>query len=73
MTAATVERYRIDGTPITNVIQHDKCFECGMGLCDPREYHPWEACEEFKRSHDSRKVWRLLRPMLALHLETSRV
>ncbi len=64
MTAArSYGRVRIDGTPITNVIQDDKCFDCGMGLCDPREWHPYVACEVFRRTHDSRKVWSALRDL----------
>jgi len=53
-------RLRIDGTPIKNVIQHDRCGDCGMGLCDPMEWHPYEACVNFKQTHDSGQVWALL-------------
>ena len=61
--SAAYTRRRIDGTTITNTIQDDKCFECGMGLCDPREWHPHIACESFKREHDSRKVWVVLKDL----------
>lgn len=53
-------RWEIDGTAITNKIQHDKCYGCGMGLCSPREWHPQLACDTYERTHDSREVWRAL-------------
>jgi len=55
------DRITIRGGLIRNRIQHDRCADCGMGLCDPLEYHPYLACEVFKRTHDSREVWRALR------------
>jgi uncharacterized OB-fold protein len=63
------QRYDFDGNLLHEKIHVTKCGSCGMGLVSAREYHPFEACEEFERTHDSRKVWRMLRPMLALHLE----
>lgn len=54
-------RFEVDGTAISNKIQNDECGGCGMGLCSPREWHPWLACETFERTHDSREVWRALR------------
>lgn len=55
-----MNRITFDGEAIGNKIQTEKCGYCGMGLCDPREWHPHPACEEFLRTHDSRDVWRLL-------------
>lgn len=58
-------RFTFDGEPIRNVIQNDKCFECGMGLCDPREWHPGFACETFKQSHNGETVWLALNDLIA--------
>ena len=55
------DRLTIGGDLIHNRIQDDRCWHCGMGLCDPREYHPHVACVAFLRTHDSREVWRELR------------
>ena len=63
--AATSLRVTFDGHDIGNVIQTEKCFECGMGLCDPQEWHPYSACETFKRTHDGQKVWEALRARIA--------
>lgn len=61
---AAYVRRRIDGTVIKNTIQertqYEKCHDCGMGLCDPQEWHPWAACVGFKETHDSRDVWERL-------------
>lgn len=54
------QRITYDGDAIENTIQTDKCGYCGMGLCDPREWHPHRACEVFLETHDSREVWRAL-------------
>lgn len=37
MTTAYPQRITFEGNPISNTIQTDKCFGCGMGLCDPRD------------------------------------
>lgn len=55
------ERIDIRGDRIANVFHVSKCHDCGMGTCDAAEYHPWLACQVFKRTHDSREVWRALR------------
>lgn len=60
-------RLTFDGAVIANTIQEDKCHYCGMGLCDPREYHPHIACEAYLRTHDSREVWRELHRRIAAH------
>lgn len=35
-----------------------RCYDCGMPLLDVAEYHPIAACKAYRRSHDSRDVWR---------------
>lgn len=62
--AAIAQRITFEGHLITNTIQDDKCYGCGMGLCDPREWHPHIACETFKREHDGRKVWVVLHDLI---------
>jgi hypothetical protein len=59
-TPSPPQRITFDGATIENTIQDEKCWSCGMGLCAPREWHPHEACEVFRRTHDSREVWRAL-------------
>lgn len=58
-----MKRYDIHGNELTGKIHTSKCFDCGMGTVGAAEFHPYEACEEFKRSHDSRKVWRAIMPL----------
>lgn len=33
-----------------------KCHECGMPLEYVGQFHPWEACRIFERTHDSSVV-----------------
>jgi hypothetical protein len=70
-TTARCERPRLtfNAGIITNTIQRDRCGYCGMGLCDPCEYHPHIACEAFERTHDSREVWRELHRRIKAHDE----
>ena len=58
--AAYPQRITFEGNLISSTIQTDKCFGCGMGLCDPREWHPQLACDTYTSKHDSRAVWRKL-------------
>lgn len=58
--SSRLPRIDIRGNVIDNRIHVTRCAECGMGCVDAAEWHPWEACEVFKRTHDSREVWRML-------------
>lgn len=58
-----MKRYSIHGDQYQSSIQTSRCAECGMGTIDANEFHPWEACEEFKRTHDSREVWKAIMPL----------
>lgn len=58
-----MRRYDIYGNELTEKVQTTKCFDCGMGLVHAAEFHPYEACEEFKATHDSRKVWKRILPL----------
>lgn len=71
MSTSRPERPRLtmNGGIIRNTIQHDRCADCGMGLCDPREYHPFAACEAFRRTRDSREVWREIYRRIRAHDE----
>ena len=33
-----------------------KCHDCGMPLEHVGQFHPWEACRLFERTHDSSVV-----------------
>ena len=58
-----MKRYRLDGTMIEASVFTSKCYECGMPTLAPDEFHPYEACVEFKETHDSGSVEALLRRM----------
>lgn len=57
-------RFDLNGYELRDIIHVTTCGECGMGLVSAAEFHPWAACEEFKRSHDSSAVWRTLMPLV---------
>jgi len=50
-------RFDLHGYPLHEVIHVTKCAECGMGLVSGAEFHPWRACEVFKETHNSDRVW----------------
>ena len=58
-----MKRYDIRGRELADVDDNTQCFDCGMGLLHASEFHPYEACEEFKATHDSRKVWARIMPL----------
>jgi hypothetical protein len=58
-----VNRYSIHGHRLTGRVFETKCHECGMPTISADEFHPWEACVTFKRTHDSREVERALEPL----------
>ncbi len=64
-----MKRYRLDGTTIEANVLKSKCYECGMPTLAPDEFHPYEACVEFKKSHDSGTVEPLLRRLMTASLE----
>jgi hypothetical protein len=55
-----VKRHDIDLRELHGSTIAMHCADCGMGLISAREFHPIEACDEFKRSHDPRTVLELL-------------
>ena len=62
------QRFTINGERIISPIHVTNCGECGMGTCSEAEYHPYSACVTFKRTHDSREVWRELRRKAREHV-----
>lgn len=58
--SSRLPRIDIRGNVIDNTIHVTKCGECGMGLVDAAEWHPWDACVVFSKTYDSREVWRML-------------
>lgn len=58
----------LDGNGITARTNTTRCGECGMPTLSHREFHPYEACEIFKATHDSREVRAVLRRLfLEMH------
>lgn len=49
----------------------DACASCGMH-CHAGEYHPFLACEHFKRTHDSRSVRANLRAVVEYGMNAQR-
>ena len=62
-----MKRYRLDGTIIEANVFASKCHECGMPTLAPDEFHPHEACVEFKRSGSSDTVEPLLEKLWSAH------
>lgn len=62
LTAA--RRFDLRGYRLNEVIHITKCEDCGMGLVSGREFHPYRACEVFKETHDSDRVWEALMPLV---------
>lgn len=56
-------RYSIHGHRLTGRVFTSKCGDCGMDTISEDEFHPYEACEVFKRTHDSREVEKALAPL----------
>jgi hypothetical protein len=56
-------RYSIRGDKINGVRFVMKCGDCGMPLVDVMEFHPVEACQAFKRTHDSQIVLKEIEPL----------
>lgn len=55
------QRYDLNGNPLPRPhILTTRCEECHMPLTAYAEFHPYEACVEFKRTHDSRTVLAML-------------
>ena len=59
-----VKRFDIHGNELTQEIHVARCYDCGMGLVHAAEFHPPEACEMFKATHDSVAVWTAILPLL---------
>lgn len=64
-------RRSIDGGWIYGNHFSSKCEECGMPTLGLQEFHPYEACVEFKRTHDSRTVEPLLERLWAASYQDS--
>ena len=63
-----MERYDIRGNKLTGSIFESKCGECGMPTLSEAEFHPYEACKIYKRTHDSRDVWLAIVPLMRARL-----
>ena len=55
-----MRRRSIHGNFLTGSVFKTQCHDCGMPTLDYDEFHPYEACEEFRRTQDSTKVEVLL-------------
>ncbi len=53
-------RFTFDGRELPRLTEESRCGSCGMTTWDGAEWHPYEACEVYERTHDSREVWRAL-------------
>lgn len=62
-----MRRRSIHGTWLTGSVFKTKCHDCGMPTLAADEFHPYEACREFKWSHDSRTVEPLFEGWWAVH------
>ncbi len=60
----SARRFDMHGYPLRDVIHITTCGDCGMGLVSHIEFHPYRACEVFKETHDSDRVWEALMPLL---------
>jgi hypothetical protein len=64
-----MKRYDPNGNQIaTSPLEMTECDECGMPVYG-MEFHPYEACEVYKRTHDSREVWKALMPRIRERLK----
>ena len=61
-------RRDLSGNPIKDSALTTACAECGMPLTSFAEFHPWEACEAYKATHDSREVHKAI-----AHLSPGRI
>lgn len=67
-----MKRRSIHGGWLTGSVFKTKCHDCDMPTLAADEFHPYEACEEFKRTHDSRTVEPLLERLYAERYQESR-
>lgn len=56
-------RYDIHGNKYESAILTTECADCRMPTVDAAEFHPYEACEVYKHTGDSREVWKAILPL----------
>lgn len=65
-------RYSIHGHQLTGTVFETSCGDCGMPTISADEFHPYEACKVYLRTHDSRAVERVIEPLFRVYLADRR-